>query len=80
MQEKYSFLQMRIKIVPVAILADLQAQSDIITSIDSWYPPFADYYRANFQAMDGVDNVNNLNFTLFSARLTQYLYSPSGAR
>ena len=71
---------MRIKIVPVAILADLQAQSDIITSIDSWYPPFADYYRANFQAMDGVDNVNNLNFTLFSARLTQYLYSPSGAR
>ena len=71
---------MRIKIVPVAILADLQAQSDIITTIDSWYPPFADYYRANFQAMDGVDNVNNLNFTLFSARLTQYLYSPSGAR
>ena len=57
-----------------------KAQSDIITSIDSWYPPFADYYRANFQAMDGVDNVNNLNFTLFSARLTQYLYSPSGAR
>ena len=57
----------------------LRAETDIIGDIDSWYPVFAKYHSDHFGQEDGV-TVNNLNYTQFSARLTQFLYSPNGAR
>ena len=63
-----------------ATIQALQAETDIISEVDSWYPVFSKYHSDYFQELDGGLSVNELNHTQFSSRLTQFLYSPKGAR
>ena len=58
---------------------DLESQTDIVTDVDSWYPKFKKYHGDHFLEEDGA-SVNDLTKEQFSNRLTQFLFSPKGAR
>jgi len=59
------------------IHSELEAQTDTIVNIDSWYLGFKQYVDLNFQE-DGP--VVDMSSEMFNERLVQYLFSPLGSQ
>ena len=62
-----------------ALVNELKNQTDIITSVDSWLSDFRPYVEDN-QLVKGTLDPYNIDARDLFYRLTQFLYSSSGAK
>lgn len=63
-----------------SLVEKFQNRTDIIFSVDSWYHDFEDYLNNNF--LDPQHPLPNhpISEVMFHEKLTQFLFSPSGAK
>ena len=60
------------------LVASLERESDIIRGVDSWHTQYMQFVE---QLEDGTrPDWSNITEQFFSARLTQFLFSPRGAK
>ena len=62
-----------------SLVNSLQKETNIVSSVDSWMSEFRNYLEGN-GILDGVFDSTGMNHTEFYFRLTQFLYSPRGAK
>ena len=62
-----------------ALVNELKNQTDIVTSVDSWLSDFRPYVEDN-QLVKGTLDPYNIDARDLFYRLTQFLYSSSGAK
>ena len=63
------------------LVNELKNQNDIVTSVDSWYSMYKDYYMNNFQRIES--NQSDLlipNFNVDNKTLVQFLFSQRGIK